>query len=273
MSTDLVQSLKSVLRFLVPKSILMARYERYFFCTQRWQNLHLGVFDSFQAASEFASRRGVIPRFALDHEKWLQEHQGLSPHDYPMMFWLSRMLQEEEDMRVVDLGGSVGVTYYAYKPVMKFPAGLRWQVCELDDVVQLGRRIAQERGEPALSFTSDLKVLDGAPVLFAAGVIQYIEPRLVEVLSAVKYPPKHLLINRIPLTMDRATFVTLQNGGAGIQSYRIENHREFTDGLNRLGYREVDRWRCLENSTYIPFHPDVALNHFEGFYFVRDLNE
>ena len=265
---DLVPTLKSVVRLLTPQFLLSARYERHFFRSRRWENLHLGVFESFEAAREFAARRNVVPRFDLDHEAWLRERVRLSAHDYPMMYWLGRAL--EEDVRIVDLGGSVGVSCYAFRPFMSFPVGLQWQVCELENVVPLGRRIAQERGEGVLSFTSDLGSLDGASVLFTAGTLQYIESTLAQLLGGLKNPPTHLLINRIPLTRRRSSFVTLQNGGEGVQAYRISNAREFVDELVRLGYREVDRWKCLENSALIPLHPELSLSSFDGFYFVRE---
>jgi hypothetical protein len=32
----------------------------------------------------------------------------------------------------------------------------------------------------------------------------------------------------------------------------------------------MDRWKCLENSASIPLHPELSLNSFDGFYFVRE---
>lgn len=266
--SDLVVALKSVARQLIPQSLNTARYERYFFQSRRWENLHLGVFESFQAARDYAARRNAVAAFDLDHEAWLEERVRLKPHDYPMMFWLERTF--EHGMRVVDLGGSVGVSCYAFRPFMRFPEGLQWQVCELERVVALGRRIAQERGESALSFTSDLACLEGATVLFTAGALQYIEAPLAQLLAGLTHPPPHLLINRIPLTRRRSSFVTLQNGGAGVQAYRISNAREFVEDLGRLGYREVDHWKCLESSAPIPLHPDLSLSSFDGFHFIRE---
>ncbi|HSI59500.1 MAG TPA: hypothetical protein VLA16_18195, partial [Ideonella sp.] len=58
---------------------------------------------------------------------------------------------------------------------------------------------------------------------FAAGVLQYVRSTLDELLQILPAPPRHVLVNRLPLTMDRRSFVTLQNGGADIQAYRIAN--------------------------------------------------
>jgi putative methyltransferase (TIGR04325 family) len=206
LASDLAPTLKSVVRLLTPQPLLSARYKRHFFQSRRWENLHLGVFESFHAAREFATRWGVASRFELDHEAWLKDRMRLRCHDYPMMFWLERAL--EKDTRVVDLGGSVGVSWYAFKPFISFPAGLQWQVCELENVLPIGRRIAQDRGESALSFTSDFGSIDGASVLFTAGAIQYIDTTLAQLLAGLKSPPMHLLINRLPLTTVKACMPT-----------------------------------------------------------------
>jgi putative methyltransferase (TIGR04325 family) len=258
-----------VARFLVPRALLDARYERHFFQCRRWESLHLGIFDRYRDAVAFAERRGVKSGFALagGHEQWLKDRQDLRSHDYPVMFWLSQVLQE--GMRVVDIGGSIGVSYLLFKRYMHLPTGLRWQVYELEEAVSIGRRIAQERSEQALSFTTDIGVLEDASILFSAGALQFLEPTLVQLLSPLERPPGHLLISRVPVTSRRSDFVTLQNTGASITPCRIVNVAELTSGLARLGYRLIDRWQCLENNMYVRSQPSLSMDHFDGFYFSR----
>jgi putative methyltransferase (TIGR04325 family) len=260
---------KSVAKSLAPQFLLDQWYEHRFFSCRRWENLHFGVFDSYQEAISLADRKGANTRYALycDHEQWLRDRQDLRPHDYPMLFWLGQVL--ETDMRVVDIGGSLGVSYYAFKRVIDFPPGHRWQVCELEEVVLIGRRLALERAESALSFTTELGALEDASVLFTAGALQFLEPTLVQLLTALEKPPKEVLINRVPVTAQRSTFVTLQNTGESITPCRIVNVDQWTSDLARLGYRLVDRWKCLENSMAIPSHRVLSLDHFDGFYFSR----
>ena len=260
---------KALATAVVPRAVLEPVLKRRFFATRSWANRHWGVFESFEAAREFAAQRGEKTSFSLDHRKWLEEHLALMPHDYPMLYWLTRIL-DGQPMRIVDVGGSVGVSYLAFERVMTFPQGLRWEVCELPEVVELGRQIAQERGAEQLSFASDLKALDGADILFAAGALQYIETPLHEILGGLHNPPRHVLINRLPLTGRRSTFVTLQHGGITIQAYRIANHHGFVKAMQDTGYHLCDHWKCLENQTCIPLHPELTLEHFHGFYFDRD---
>lgn len=260
--------IKALTKALVPDAVLQPFLKRRFFANRSWTNRHWGVFDSFEAANRFAAQQGNPAKFTLDHRKWLDDHQSLVAHDYPMLFWLMQILGDRP-ARVADLGGSLGATYYAYQRVVTFPAGLQWQVCELPDVVELGRQIAEERGAAALSFSSDTKVLDGADVLFSAGAIQYIDTPFTETLAGLRAPPRHVLLNKLPLTARRSSFITLQHSGLSALPYRIANHAEFVKAMERLGYRQRDRWKCMENFTNIPLHPELTIPHFHGFYFER----
>ena len=259
---------------LLPKTLRGQLHRRRFFRTRGWRNLHWGVFDSFEAANAFSREHGEPPRFDMDQQRWLADKQRLMAHDYPMLFWLERLLTSPEGQRferVCDLGGSVGVSYLALSPYLSLPPQLVWEVCELPDVAEFGRKVASERGmQQHLHFSTDMgQALQGADILFTAGTIQYIDEPLETLLGAAAKPPRHVFINRLPLTTG-STFVTLQNSGVAVHPYRIRNDAEFVEAMNRLGYRVVDRWICLQNSTHIPLHPERTLEHFHGFYLRRD---
>ncbi|MDM0111701.1 methyltransferase, TIGR04325 family [Variovorax sp. J22R133] len=257
---------------LIPRPVRSALQKRRFFSARDWRNLHWGVFDSFESANEFVRLHGEAPRFEMDQHKWLTDKQVLLPHDYPPLFWLTRIFQSpvgQNFTRVLDLGGSVGVTFLAFKPYLQLPPNLRWEVCELPDTAEFGRQVARDRGETQLSFTTDSKAVDGADILFTAGTIQYIDTPLHQTLGGLANAPKHVLINRLPLTPN-ASFVTLQNSGIAVWPYHILNDTQFVQAMKGIGYRVVDRWKCLQNSTSIPFHPEHTLDHFHGFYFAHE---
>ncbi|SFM29101.1 methyltransferase, TIGR04325 family [Variovorax sp. OV329] len=259
---------------LLPLPMRAALHRRRFFGAREWRNLHWGVFDSFEAANAFAQQHGAPPRFDMDQRRWLSDRQKLLAHDYPMLFWLERLFTSDEGRqftRLCDLGGSVGVSYMALGPYLSLPPQLQWEVCELPEVADFGRQVARERElGPQLGFSSDLDAaLDGADVLFTAGAIQYIDRPLEQMLGSAGRAPRHVFINRLPLT-GGSSFVTLQNSGLAIHPYRIRNDAQFVDALSGIGWGVVDRWTCLQNSTHIPLHPERTLDHFHGFYLRRD---
>lgn len=258
---------------LMPRSLRSDLLRRRFFRTQGWRNLHWGVFDSFEAANNFSHAHGARPHFDMDQKRWLADKQQLMAHDYPMLFWMERLLTSAEGRqfsRLCDLGGSVGVSYLALSPYLSLPPQLVWEVSELPDVAEFGAQVARERGmQEHLHFTSDMtSAMEGADILFTAGTIQYIEQPLEQMLAGLAKAPRHVFINRLPLTSGDG-FVTLQNSGVAVHPYRIRNDKEFVATMAKAGYQLVDRWLCLQNSTHIPMHPERTLEHFQGMYLRR----
>jgi putative methyltransferase (TIGR04325 family) len=266
--TTFAHAAKRLVRPLVPRFLLEPWKRRLFFQARGWQNLHWGTFDSFQDALAFAQRFEATTRFGASHEEILQRHLVLKPHDYPVLFWLARVLPTLEGGRLVDLGGSIGASYYAYRDRLALRDDLAWTVCELSEVVAAGRTIAAQRNAPHLRFSDDMADLDHSSILFSAGCLQYIERPLAELLASLRVRPSHLIINRLALT-ERKAFVTLQNTGYSISPCRVDNVEQFVASLAALGYRQEDSWKCLANRTEVPFHPECTLPHFYGFYFCR----
>ncbi|MDH5541000.1 MAG: methyltransferase, TIGR04325 family, partial [Rhizobacter sp.] len=134
-------------RYLVEASYLKT------FIANRDQNLFHGVYDSFEAAEAQAGEYGVA---GYDNEASADiylDHMRVDAHDYPSMFWLDRSFQE--GMRsVFDVGGSIGIKYYAFAKTVPCPDDVRWTVEDVPAVVAKGRQLALQRGVlDALHFT------------------------------------------------------------------------------------------------------------------------
>jgi putative methyltransferase (TIGR04325 family) len=226
-----------------------------------------GKFSSFSEANANAPS-GMKPGLdRYDYAKIFDERlERVYAYDYPPMFWLAPLLAEGKS--VFDLGGHIGVTWYGYKkylPVEK----CRWRVCDLPEVVRRGREVAQQRGAATLEFTSDAQEADGFDIFFAAGSLQYVErPELAELLKGLKAPPRHLLLNKLPL-QDGPRFVTLQNAQVALAPQYVFNDRDFIGSLTALGYELVDRWEDPVHSCRIPFHDEQSVPHYAGLYLRR----
>ena len=139
-AVSMSEKIGKVLTTSAPVSALREQYYRKrFFRSRGWQNLHYGVFNTFAEAADEARKHNVIAHYELDHMEWLHSHLHLRLHDYPVLFWLERLLLSTH--RVVDLGGSVGVSYYSFSKRLAMPPGLEWLVLELPEVVVQGRTI------------------------------------------------------------------------------------------------------------------------------------
>ena len=244
-------------------------YRREFSAMRSSGNAYFGVFGSFEEASRQvpASLPGDFDNEAATS---LYEYRfsEVESSDYPALFWLGRLF-EQGQRRIFDLGGHVGVSYYAYQQHLEFPQDLRWQVHDTAAVMQKGREIARERDrEGRLDFV-ELDVADGCDVLMAKGSLQYLEYTLAELIRRMQVAPRHLLINLTPMHSSKS-FFTLQHIGIAVCPYRISAVPEFLFELRELGYRLNVRWDHPERTLRVPFHPGFSIDRYHGFHFCRD---
>ncbi|MEM7679054.1 MAG: methyltransferase, TIGR04325 family [Myxococcota bacterium] len=226
-----------------------------------------GVYDSHAAAARSAPAGKPVGYDMADAAGYYKERTTrIYPADYPMLWWLRHGF-ENGARRVLDLGGHIGVSYYAYQRYLDFPEDTDWTVLDVPAVCEEGRRYAQERAAPGLSFTASWGPLDDVDILFSAGALQYLENGLPDLLAQWGRP-RYLLLNLLPQG-PFPTFYTLQTIGVSYCPYRIESSEAFVDGLRALGYTPIDQWENPEKSCLIPFHPERSLDHYVGGFWER----
>jgi putative methyltransferase (TIGR04325 family) len=246
-----------VLRYLLER-----RYER-LFASRPPFNLYRGVFRTFDEA-----RRSAPDRLRVGYDRteagrmYDARLNRVFPADYPMLFWLARLLRP--GVSIFDLGGHVGIAYYAYAKYLEYPDSLSWKVCDVPAVVVAGQALARERGANTVSFTDQVEDASGADIFLAAGSLQYIEEPLIEMLKRLQDKPAHLLINKVPL-VERDAVVTLQGIGVGFCPYHLFHRQTFIAQLEQLGYEVVDAWENADQACQVPFTL-YAVDAYSGFY-------
>lgn len=258
-------------RFPLIRHIREARYERRFLThVSLMENLYRGVFPSYaEAAASVPATRSTGYDNSASAELYRDRTRRVFLYDYPVMLWLSRLFAAGSSS-VFDIGGHVGIAYYAYQRYVDYPESIRWQVLDVPAVNDAGMAWAETHDlRRRLSFTGSGEDADGADILFAAGSLQYLDYTLADLLGRLPHPPRHLLLNSVPIHMS-ASYFTVQNMGTTCCPYRITAEREFVGGLGALGYRLRDRWENPDRHCLIPFHPEHSLDRYFGFYFSRD---
>lgn len=248
--------------------MLRRRYEREF-ASNRDRNLFRGVFESFDEARLSAPTGRPLGYDNSDAAAmYVDRTRRIYPTDYPVLYWLQRLFAAG-CTRVFDLGGHIGVSYYAYRRYLDYPANLEWRVHDVPAVMAQGRRFAAQKDRDGrLGFLDRFEEADGFDVLVAQGSVQYLPEALDARLARLARPPRHVILNLTPLHETHAYF-TLQSIGTAFCPYRIEAVGDFLGRYQSLGYEIADAWDNPDKRCEIPFHPDRSLDRYHGFHFRR----
>jgi len=221
------------------------------FLDNKEENLFLGSFESLDAA------RAAIPAesaVGYDHEaaaRSMYSHQ-ICAWDYAPLFWLLDAFHGGSTT-VFDLGGHIGIKYYAFRRVIAYPQALHWRVCDLPGVIKVGQELAIEREAiHQLSFGTEISGAEDADVLLLSGSLQYLPLRISEILARLQNKPRRLILN-ITAVHDERTMYTLNSIGHAVCPYRIQHRDELLGEIRDAGYRRRDVWRNDSKPICIPF--------------------
>lgn len=232
------------------------------------RNLFHGVFSTYDEA--LANVPDVLPvGYNNDHAAMMYQHvMEPNDRDYPAMFWLEKSMHE--GMRsVVDLGGSIGIKYYAFSKYLSMPANLSWTVCDTSVVVKNGRDFAEKQGvSHILRFTDEYADMSGVDVLYASGSVQYLPKPLSEVIADLAVKPKRILVNTAAIHPSK-DFYTINHIGSAYCPYRVQSVDRIVKDVQAQGYRLLTKWHHPEKRLDLPFNPGYSLETYMGFCFDR----
>ena len=260
-------NLRNSIKQLAPvRALRRERYRRYFESPKGFA-MHSGVFRTFEEAIAAAPSSAGFnqARSASDYADRLDR---LFAYDYPVLLWLQRIFRESTSLRLLDIGGNIGVHYFAYKKYIDFPSQLKWRVAEVEEVAKAGRARAQEMGCADLEFTTSFEDLDSltTDIILSAGALHYIgRPLLWDVIARAKSRPRHIILNKLPIYQGE-DFVSLQNIGAGYSPLYVWNRQSFIARFEPLGYQIVDDWSVPERQFGLFDDPVRSFGAFSGLY-------
>ena len=228
-----------------------------------------GVYGSFDeaAAAVPPSRPGSYDNDA-SAGMYVGWHE-VTDYDYPALFWLHEWVRSRPCERVVDLGGSTGIKFRAFEPLLGLSETSRWLVVDVEAVAKLGRRLAEDEGlSDRLAFSSEWADASGCDVLLASGSLQYLPRSLGELLDALEEPPARVVVNTTPVHAERS-FFTLNSIGTAVCPYRVTARDELIEQVSAAGYVLRDSWRNPGKELRMPYAPELSLQHYAGFCFDR----
>jgi len=244
---------------------IRARVHERRFVQNRDENLFRGVFDSADAAARSIPAKGVVGYDNEPSAKLYDYHLvRIFPHDYAAIYWLGRSFADGLDS-VLDVGGHIGIKYYAFRKYLDYPDSLHWQVCDVPSVIARGRELAVERDRAgALSFVSEPAQARPCRLLFLSGSIQYLPYSLDDLLGSLIELPARVVINTTPVHPSRS-FFTLNSIGTAFCPYHVHSESDLLAAFVARGYKLQDQWHCPGKPMNIPGCPDHSLDHYSGY--------
>jgi putative methyltransferase (TIGR04325 family) len=224
-------------------------------------------FPSFSAAQACAA---LYIQAGHEHPDDIRFHTSIAgtlrESDYPILFHLGPLAPEIRS--VFDFGGNVGNLFYSYEREMHFPATLAWVVYDLPIKKVLGAKLAAERGESRIRFSSSIAEASGSDVFIASGSLHYFEEPLHEILATLPQLPKHVFVNRTPCSPG-PDLITVQDNKSYLVPCKLHSRSGLIKGMEAMGYELRSEWPVYERRLIVPTHPDLSARTYSGFYFVR----
>ncbi len=227
------------------------------------KGVYASMDEARQAAEDVADTEYDVCNERRSVEEDIKRTPQIGYEDYPVLFWIQDMVRS--GLRVTDLGGSTGETFYAFSQVLDFPKDMLWTVVELPAAAEKGRLVASRRDESRLEFKTDLSAAGDQDLLLTIGALQYMPQTLSEMTAELEKPPRDVIIHKVPTT-DGSSFWTVQNLGVARVPYFVQNRTELVNSMRSLGYVMVDSCNTLR-SIRLPYHPDNDVKHYSGFHF------
>jgi len=267
------QVVRQILEGPVTRPALLRWRRRQFFSEAGFAG-YFGIFKDFSEARDWLPDNPEFDHAALAAEYVNVRTKKIFAYDYPVMWWLERAFRDGAT-KVLDIGGSVGVHFYAYQRYFEMPNQLSWRVVEVPAIASIGREMAKQAGASALSFTHTdalRQALAGHDIWLSAGALHYLDNgRPADLLAQCEIRPRHILLNKLPL-YDGEDYVTAQNIGAGrFAPMHVYNRQRLISEIEVLGYALCDEWQVPERSLYLPGFPERCIPAHSGLYF-RMLN-
>lgn len=232
--------------------------------TLRWLLGFRGTFTSLVEAESCVAR---YVRIGHGHpgEQAIQAAKAeiTRESDYPVLFFLAPIGRALTS--VFDLGGGVGNLFYILDRHLHFSNDLVWTIHDLPIQKEAALAFAKFKNEKRVAFSNDFSSASGVDLFVVAGALHYFEPTLAELMQPLEILPKHVILNRTPVS-DGQDIVTVQDYRDRVFPCKLHSVSKLVSGMQSLGYQLVASWPVHERKLEVPLHPEYS-KPYQGFYF------
>jgi putative methyltransferase (TIGR04325 family) len=184
----------------------------------------------------------------------IEKFSTIPVFDWPILFFLQKLIHENRLRVVTDFGGHIGVKFYAFRNMLDLPEEFTWQVVDVPAMVKEGRRRLPPEMR-ALQFFERAEETGACDVLLCSGVLQYAEATIEEIVARLPAKPQWILLNKVSI-FESEGFFTLEDHGRYTLPFRVFTPKELDESRARLGYARIANWT-------IP-HCDIVVHSPQG---------
>ncbi len=188
--------------------------------------------------------------------------------DYPVVFWMDRLLRTHGSFSLLDAGGHIGTKHHAFGPYLDL-GQIDWTVWDLPALLRAGRK-AQADGLVSADIKFADTVADAGEVdlLLASGLMQYLDISFTQLIDQMAQRPRWVLLNKVATRADD-DLVTLQLIGTTRVPYQMRHRGRFEAELKAAGYVIRDSWTIEGLAHRIGTHPWLGTSESKGYFLER----
>ena len=106
----------------------------------------------------------------------------------------------------------------------------------------------------------------GADLIIASGSMHYFEYPLSQMIERLSKRPKHILINRTPLSENAPLAVVQEQRNIRVACF-LYNRDEIITDFASMGYTLIDSWQVAELGIRVPGNPEHSIANHSGLFF------
>jgi putative methyltransferase (TIGR04325 family) len=195
------------LKYILIKILSIAKKEKNFWFSGNYPNFESAANNSTGYDSNEIFKKVAEASLAVKQGKAKFERDSVlfykDDYSSPLSIFLFYIISRNNNiLKLLDFGGSLGSTFYQYKPILNYLKELQWSVIEQKQFVEFGKK---NLSNSQLNFFFSLKEyfqVNNANVILLSSVMPYLENWKSILNEILKYKIKFLIIDRTPFFLD-----------------------------------------------------------------------
>lgn len=212
----MIDVLKSTLKDWMPPGLLKAyrRVQKYGFSGNysSWQEVKqvttgydaVGILEKVKVATlEVQAGKAAYERDSVTFEQ--------INYSFPVLAGLLRVAVENQgSLSILDLGGSLGSSYYQYRNFLSIINQLKWSIVEQEDFVNCGKQLFESDFLKFFYSIEDCLKSEAPNVIFLSSVLQYLEAPYEYLQQIIDYGFQYIIFDRTSFLTGGGDRLTIQ---------------------------------------------------------------